>query len=61
MEEAAHDAVDDMVDWLVEDGLSPEDAYSLCSIAADVRVTQMVNGVVGVHSVIKKLHRTGTT
>lgn len=61
LEEAAHDAVDDMVDWLVEDGLSPEDAYSLCSIAADVRVTQMVNGVVGVHSVIKKLHRTGTT
>lgn len=59
LEEAARGAVDDMVNWLVEDGLSPEDAYSLCSIAADVRVTQMVNGVVGVHSVIKKFHRNG--
>ncbi|WP_051821518.1 MULTISPECIES: acetamidase/formamidase family protein [unclassified Streptomyces] len=57
LEEAARDAVDDLVDWLIEEGLDPEEAYSLCSIAADVRVTQMVNGVVGVHAVIEKLTR----
>ncbi|WP_461016939.1 acetamidase/formamidase family protein [Streptomyces daliensis] len=57
LEEAAHGAVDDLVNWLVEEGLDPDDAYSLCSIAADVRVTQMVNNVVGVHAVIEKLTR----
>lgn len=57
LEDAAHDAVDDLVNWLVDDGLSPDEAYSLCSIAADVRVTQMVNNVVGVHTVIEKLTR----
>ncbi|MET8574050.1 acetamidase/formamidase family protein [Streptomyces sp. NPDC005012] len=57
LEDAAHDAVDDLVNWLTEEGLSPDEAYSLCSIAADVRVTQMVNHVVGVHAVIEKLTR----
>lgn len=57
LEEAAHGAVGDLVDWLTADGLSPEEAYSLCSIAADVRVTQMVNGVVGVHAMIERLDR----
>ncbi|MBM7365722.1 acetamidase/formamidase family protein [Gordonia hydrophobica] len=57
LEDAAHDAVDDLVNWLVDDGLSADEAYSLCSIAADVRVTQMVNNVVGVHTVIEKLTR----
>lgn len=57
LEDAAHDAVDDLVNWLVEEGLDPEEAYSLCSIAANVRVTQMVNGTVGVHAVVEKLTR----
>ncbi|MGW2592692.1 acetamidase/formamidase family protein [Streptomyces sp. NPDC001515] len=57
LEAAAHDAVDDLVNWLTEEGLDPDEAYSLCSIAADVRVTQMVNNVVGVHAVIEKLTR----
>ncbi|WP_055468609.1 acetamidase/formamidase family protein [Streptomyces ardesiacus] len=57
LEDAAHDAVDDLVNWLVEEGLEPEEAYSLCSIAASVRVTQLVNGVVGVHAVVEKLTR----
>lgn len=57
LEAAAHDAVDDMVNWLISEGLSADEAYSLCSIAADVRVTQMVNNVVGVHVVIEKLTR----
>ncbi|WP_158684618.1 acetamidase/formamidase family protein [Amycolatopsis orientalis] len=57
LEDAAQDAVDDLVTWLSEEGLDPEEAYSLCSIAADVRVTQMVNNIVGVHAVIEKLTR----
>ncbi|WP_169797252.1 acetamidase/formamidase family protein [Janibacter anophelis] len=52
LEKAAHDAIDDLVDWLADHGFAQDEAYTLCSIAADVRVTQMVNGVVGVHAVI---------
>lgn len=54
LEEAARDAVDDLVNWLFENGLDPVDAYALCSLAADVRVTQMVNGIVGVHAMIDR-------
>lgn len=54
LEEAARDAVEDLVTWLTCQGLEPDEAYTLCSITADVRVTQMVNGVVGVHVVIDK-------
>ena len=35
-------------------GLSAEDAYSLCSVAADVHVTQLVNIAKGVHVMIAK-------
>ncbi|WP_414463714.1 acetamidase/formamidase family protein [Hyphomicrobium sp. DY-1] len=35
-------------------GLSREDAYSLCSIAADIRVTQVVNGNKGIHVMLDK-------
>ena len=35
-------------------GLSPQDAYTLCSIAADLRVTQMVDGNKGIHCVLEK-------
>jgi acetamidase/formamidase len=34
--------------------LSREDAYTLCSIAADLRVTQAVNGSKGIHVMIEK-------
>lgn len=57
LEDAAHGAVDDLVTWLVDEGLDAEEAYSLCSIAAHVRVTQMVNNIVGVHTVIEKFTR----
>ncbi len=30
-------------------GISREDAYTLCSLAADLRVTQVVNGSKGIH------------
>jgi acetamidase/formamidase len=35
-------------------GLSREDAYMLCSLAADLRVTQTVNGSKGVHCIIER-------
>ena len=34
--------------------LSREDAYTLCSLAADLRVTQTVNGSKGIHCMISK-------
>jgi len=35
-------------------GISREDAYMLCSLAADLRVTQVVNGAKGIHVMIEK-------
>ena len=35
-------------------GLSREDAYTLCSLAADLRVTQVVNGAKGIHIMLAK-------
>lgn len=55
LEEAGRKAVAEMVEWLTSDGYEPEQAYTLCSLLADMRITQMVNGVVGVHaSILKK-------
>ena len=34
--------------------LPREDAYTLCSVAADLRVTQTVNGSKGIHCMIPK-------
>ena len=41
--------------------LSQEDAYSLCSLAADVRISQLVNVNKGCHVMLPKaaLHGTG--
>jgi acetamidase/formamidase len=35
-------------------GLSPEDAYRLCSMAAELRVTQLVDGNKGIHVLLAK-------
>jgi acetamidase/formamidase len=44
-----------MVEYLVaEKKLSREDAYLLCSLAADLRVTQAVDVTKGVHALIAK-------
>jgi len=37
-----------------EKGLSKEDAYTLCSIAGDLRITQITNGMKGVHLMLAK-------
>jgi len=35
-------------------GMGRDDAYTLCSLAVDLRVTQIVNGVKGVHAMLPK-------
>jgi len=48
-------ALRDMIAFICErTNLSREDAYTLCSLAADLRVTQTVNGSKGIHCMIAK-------
>ena len=55
LDEAAKLATREMIDFLVaERKLSREDAYVLCSMAADLHVTQAVDGTKGVHMTIAK-------
>jgi acetamidase/formamidase len=55
LDEAARMAVLEMIDYLVsERGLTRDEAYMLCSQAVDLRVTQLVDGVKGIHAMIAK-------
>jgi acetamidase/formamidase len=55
LREAARLAVDEMIDFLVtEKRLTREDAYMLTSVAADLSITQLVDGNKGVHAMIAK-------
>ena len=55
LDEAAKLATREMIDFLVaEKGLSPRDAYILCSLAVDLRVTQLVDGTKGIHALLPK-------
>lgn len=52
---AASTALSDMIDFLQSGaGLSADDAYSLCSLACDLRITQLVDGNKGVHAMIER-------
>jgi acetamidase/formamidase len=52
---AAQSAVHEMVKLIEKRaGLGAEDAYTLCSIAADVHVTQLVNVHKGIHVMLSK-------
>lgn len=53
LDEAMANALDGMLDWMTElYGLSRQDALALASVAVDLRVTQVVNGVQGVHALL---------
>ncbi len=53
LDEAMGNALDAMLDWMGElYGLSRPDALALASVAVDLRVTQVVNGVQGVHALL---------
>ncbi|MEO0679281.1 MAG: acetamidase/formamidase family protein [Pseudomonadota bacterium] len=55
LDQAAKKALSSLIDRVSDlTGLAAEDAYALCSMSADLRVTQVVNGEKGVHAM---LHR----
>jgi acetamidase/formamidase len=55
LDEAVRLATREMVEYLVAaKGLSREDAYMLCSLSVDLRVTQAVDGTKGIHATIAK-------
>ena len=52
---ATHIAVREMIAWLMDEKkMTRADAYMLCSVAADVDITQLVDGNVGVHVMLPK-------
>ena len=55
LDEAAKLAVREMIDFLVaEKHMKRDEAYILCSVAGDARVTQLVDGTKGVHMLLAK-------
>jgi acetamidase/formamidase len=53
LDNAAQIALSQMISLIVElSGLSRQDAYTLCSVAADLRITQTVDREKGVHCVL---------
>lgn len=55
LDDAAKQALREMIKWLVEmKGWAPEDAYTFCSLACDLRVTQLVDGHKGIHAMVAK-------
>jgi acetamidase/formamidase len=55
LDDAVKQALRDMIVLIGEkSGLSAQDAYSLCSIAADLRVTQTVDVAKGIHCILDK-------
>jgi acetamidase/formamidase len=55
LDQCAVIALRDMLSLICErTNLSKEDAYALCSVAADLHVTQTVNGSKGIHVMLKK-------
>lgn len=55
LDEAARMATREMIDFLVaEKGMSRDEAYLLCSLAADLHVTQLVDGTKGIHAMLPK-------
>jgi acetamidase/formamidase len=56
LDDAAAQALSQMLDWITTiSNLSREDAYRLCSFAADLRVTQIVDGNKGIHCMLEKV------
>ena len=55
LDEAARRATREMIDYLTETrGLSRDDAYMLISAGVDLHVTEVVDGVKGVHATLPK-------
>jgi acetamidase/formamidase len=55
LDEAAKLATREMIDFLVaEKGIPRDEAYILCSLAADLHVTQLVDQTKGIHAMLPK-------
>ncbi|MBI1778933.1 MAG: acetamidase/formamidase family protein [Proteobacteria bacterium] len=55
LDDAAKQALREMIKFICERvNVSAEDAYTLCSLAVDFRVTQLVDGNKGVHGMLAK-------
>lgn len=55
LDAAARLATKEMIDYLTTDrGMSRDEAYMLTSVAVDLHVTQVVDGVKGVHAMLPK-------
>jgi acetamidase/formamidase len=55
LDDAARQALREMIDWITALTKIPKDeAYSLCSFAVDLHVTQTVNNIKGVHAMIDR-------
>ena len=55
LDQAARLVTREMIDFLVtEKGMNRDEAYILCSLAADLRVTQLVDGTKGIHTMMAK-------
>ncbi len=55
LDDAAKQALREMIKWLVElKGWAAEDAYTFCSLACDLRVTQLVDGHKGIHAMVER-------
>jgi len=55
LDEAMKHALKDAIDFLMKNkGLTKNEAYALCSVAVDFRVTQVVDGDKGIHGMIPK-------
>lgn len=55
LDAAAKLCLKDMISWVVAlTGIHKDEAYSLCSFACDLHVTQTVNNVKGVHAMLPK-------
>jgi len=60
LDDAAKQALREMIKLLQQiAGLSAHDAYTLCSLACDLHVTQLVDGNKGVHAMIARDMATG--
>lgn len=55
LDEAMKIAIKDAIDFLAKNkGLTVNEAYAVCSLAVDFRVTQVVDGNKGIHAMIPK-------
>jgi acetamidase/formamidase len=54
LDEALKMALRNAIEFLVSKGFQSDEAYMLCSLSVDFRITQVVNDVKGVHAMIPK-------